>query len=87
VLGAARAVTGVRDVGADQLVGYNNSTAGTASTDTTTASLANANPLRIGSYSASASNFADMELLGVAVFRRALSADELTSIANYYGAS
>jgi hypothetical protein len=41
----------------------------------------------VGASAAGSAKYADMELLGVAVFRRALSADEIASIANYYGAS
>jgi hypothetical protein len=68
------------------MVSYVNGTAGGSTSISTVTSLANAQPLRIGQESDGGST-QDFELLGVAVFRRALSADELTSIANYYGAS
>jgi hypothetical protein len=74
----------VRDTAADTFVSNLNTTAGTPVTDTMTATLANSQPMTVG---VAAGTAADMELLGVAVFRRALSATEIAAIANYYGAS
>jgi hypothetical protein len=84
-LGSLAVSSFVRDVAADLIRPYMGTTALATATDTTTGSLANAQPLQVGR--GGVGIYADMELLGVAVFRRALSADELTSIANYYGAS
>jgi len=85
--GQLAVITGVRNVGSDALTTYLNGTPGASITDTTTATLANAEVMRVGRLSGASTSYADMELLGVAIFRRALSADELTSIANYYGAA
>jgi len=52
--------------------------------DTTTGSLTTTQPLRIGISTAFTSP-SDMELLAVAVFRRALTATEIASINTYYG--
>ena len=79
------AIAGVRDTAADTIRSFNNGLATSAAvTDTTTGSLANTGALRIGA--GSAGNYQDFELLAVAVFRRALTAAELATIATYYGA-
>lgn len=57
----------------------------TTTTDTTTGTLANSSVLRLGAGSYSAVNYLDHEFLGAAVFRRALTASELTEVANYFG--
>jgi hypothetical protein len=85
-LGVPVVVAGVRNVTADTVTAYSNGTAGTPVTDGTTASLANADSLSIGRQNSGASSYIDMELLAVAVFRRALTASELAAIAAYYGA-
>jgi hypothetical protein len=85
--GSLFAVAGVRDITADNLTAYRNGTAGTPVTDTTTGSLANNEVMRIGRLSGGGTDYADMELLAVAVFRRALTAAEIATIATYYGAS
>jgi len=74
----------VRNKSSNGLQMFMDNTAGTAVADTTSGSLASSDALWIGQGSG---GFADMELLAVAVFRRALSAEEITGIANYYGAS
>jgi hypothetical protein len=81
------AISGVRDTVADTIRSFNNglATASTAVTDTTTGSLANTGALRIGGSSTGFGN-QDFECYAVAVFRRALTATELSSIAEYYGA-
>jgi hypothetical protein len=76
----------VRNVAADNLIVYLNGTAGTAVTDTTTGSLSNAEVLRVARLSGAGTEYADMELLAVAVFRRALSAAEISAITAYYQA-
>jgi hypothetical protein len=74
----------VRNVAADNLIVYLNGTAGTAITDTTTGSLSNAEVLRVARLSGAGTEYADMELIAVAVFRRALTSTEITEISNYY---
>ena len=83
-IGALSLRAGVRDVGLDQVIGYVNGSPSTA-VDTTTGSLSNASPLRIGSEAVA--SYQDFTLVAAAVFRRALSAAEIASIATYYGAS
>jgi hypothetical protein len=48
-------------------------------------SLANSEVMRVG-VAATGANYADMELIAVAVFRRALTSTEITTISNYYQA-
>lgn len=77
---------GVRDVTADTLTAYRGSGAGTPVTDTTTATLANTVDFTIGaSGSAVPDGFASMTFYGAAVFRRALTAAELATLANELG--
>jgi hypothetical protein len=76
----------VRNVSADNLIVYLNGTAGTAVTDTTTGLINSADVFRIGRLSGAGTEYADMELLGVAIFRRALSAAEISVITSYYQA-
>jgi hypothetical protein len=74
----------VRNVAADNLTVYLNGTPGTAITDTTTGSLSNAEVLRIARLSGAGTEYADIELIGVALFRRALTATEINQITAYY---
>jgi hypothetical protein len=74
----------VRNVTADNVIVYLNGTAGSAVTDTTTGSLSNAEVLRIARLSDAGTEYADMELVSVAVFRRALTATEIAQITAYY---
>jgi hypothetical protein len=76
----------VRNVTADNVVVYLNGTAGTEVTDTTTGSLSNAEVLRIARLAGAGTEYADMELLAVAIFRRVLSAAEISAITAYYQA-
>ena len=55
-------------------------------TDTTTATLANAEVMRLGRLSGAGTEYNDMELVAAAIFRRALTADEITTLYNYYTA-
>ena len=82
--GALSTVAAIRDVGADNQTTYSNATASTPTADTTNGILTNTTPFRVGRYGVSGLN-ADMELLAVAVFRRALTATEIASINTYYG--
>jgi hypothetical protein len=63
-----------------------NGTLSTTASTSAIGSLANANVLTINKRSISASFFNDSEMYAVAIFRRALTATELTTIYNYYTA-
>jgi hypothetical protein len=78
-------IAAVRNVATDTITAYQSSSANAGATDTTTLTLANAQVMRIGRLSGASGNYADMELLAAMVFRRALSATELSAIATYYG--
>ncbi len=67
------------------ITSYLGSTAGTPVTITATGTYANSEVMRIGRLSGAGTNYADMELIAALVFRRALSATELSAIATYYG--
>ena len=82
--GAVSVVAGVRDTTADTLTVYLNGTAGTPVTDTTTSSSANAEVLRIGRLSGAGTEYADMELMAAAVWRRALTAAEISALSAYF---
>jgi hypothetical protein len=74
----------IRNVATDTLTVYLNNSAGTSVTDTTTGSLSNAEVLRIARLSGAGTEYADMELVSVAVGRRAISLNEIASIVSYY---
>lgn len=74
----------VRSVAADTVTTYLNATAGTPATDTTTGSLANAEVMRIGRLSGAGTEYSDMEVLAAAVWRRALTANEIATIVARY---
>jgi hypothetical protein len=82
--GALTVTAAVRNVTADTLTVYLNGTAGTAITDTTTATLANSEVMRVGRLSGAGTEYSDMELVAVAVFRRALTSGEITALTTYY---
>lgn len=84
VSGTLTSLTAVRNVTTDNTIVYLNGTAGTAVTDTTTLTLANSEVLRVGRLSGAGTEYNDMELVAAAIFRRALSATEITTITNYY---
>jgi hypothetical protein len=86
VVGELTVLAAVRDVAADTLTVIRNGSAGSPVTDTTTGSLSNAEVLRIARLSGAGTEYSDMELVGVAVFRRALTATEITAITTYYQA-
>jgi hypothetical protein len=81
--GAVSAVTGVRSVSGDTVTPYLNGVAGTPVTDTTTTTLANALPLRVGRTGGTGSTYSDMEGFAFLVFRRALSATEITVLSDW----
>jgi hypothetical protein len=68
-------VAGVRNVGDDDVEAFTRGVgSGSPTTDTTTLTLANALPLRIGASShAVPASFGDFEFIGAAIFREALS--------------
>jgi hypothetical protein len=84
--GILNTIAGVRNVSTDNTIVYLNGTAGTAVTDTTTATLANAEVMRLGRLSGAGTEYNDMELVAAAIFRRALTAAEITTLYNYYTA-
>jgi len=71
--GVRSVVAAVRDVVADTVTVYTDGVAGTPVADTTTATLANAEELRLGRLSGAGTNYLDALIGGGAVFRRALS--------------
>lgn len=79
--GVTTVVGGVRNVADDDIEAFTaGSGSGSPTTDSTTATLANAHTLRIGRLSSTGSNYADMEFLGAAVFDVALTDAEVASI-------
>jgi hypothetical protein len=78
--GALHTVAGVRNVSADTLATYVNGTATTLSTDTTTGSLANSLSMRVGRLAGAGTSYTDMEVYGAALFRRALTAAEISAL-------
>jgi hypothetical protein len=84
--GTAVMSVAIRNTETDQVIAYTRvGSAATTGTDTTTTSIANNLAMRIGRRAGSGTNYADVELLAAMVFRRALSAAELSAIAAYYG--
>jgi hypothetical protein len=73
----------VRDTVADTVQTFRNSTGSTATNDNTTATVANASPMRIGRYSSS-TVYSDMELVAAAVWRRALNTNEIATLVARY---
>jgi hypothetical protein len=85
-VGTVNVMTGVRDRANLLLRTYNNGTASTTVADTTTITLTNTSPLRIGSQLGTFfATTTDFELLAVAIFRRALSGTEIATINTYFG--
>lgn len=83
--GVATMYAAVRDTAADLFTYYATSSPGTPVTDVTTATSVNAEVLRIGRGSGGAGGAADIEFLGAAIFRRALTAGELATLASELG--
>jgi hypothetical protein len=74
-------LAGVRSAGF--ITAYSNGVAGTAVADTTTATLANANAMRVGRLAAAGTSYTDMEFTAAAVFRRVLTAAEITQVSDW----
>ena len=86
VLGGVTTFAGVRNVATQKLQHYSNGVASPEQNETV-ADLTNGSELRIGRTSTGAGlNASDMELLAVAIFRRALTATDITQITAYYQA-
>lgn len=84
--GTAITAMAIRDVTADRWYAFHNSVARPAGApDASTASLAGTQAFRIGRRAGAGTNYADMEFLGAAVFREALSDADLASLAQEFG--
>ena len=81
--GRAITVTGVRNVATDQIVVYVDDTPGTAVTDTTTGTLANAQPLQAAR--GASGQAANVEFFGGGVWRKALTAAEVGRLPGEFG--
>lgn len=81
--GAASFIAVARDPVADQVQGSLNGSAYATASDTTTGALSNSSPLRIGAVGAV---YLDFEWQFAAVFRRALTASEISMLATYAAA-
>ena len=66
------------------LTPYANAIAGSTGNISALGNMTNTLPLRIGSDSSIVGGNADMEFIAAAIFRRALTASEITTINNYY---
>ena len=84
--GAVKSIGMVVNRSAQTLASFAGSTLSATASTASVGSLANARPMRIGSNTVGG-EVQDFECLAVAVFRRALSATEIATIATYYGAS
>lgn len=82
--GALSIVTAVRNVTADTVQTFLGNTGGTAITDATTTTSANAEVMRIGRLSGAGTGYSDFEVLAAAVWRRALNANEIATIVARY---
>lgn len=81
--GQALVVAGVLDRGAVTGSVYLNGTLASSGSAASLGSLANADALRIGRFSGASTSYQDFEFVAAAIFRRALSAAEITTITNY----
>lgn len=83
-LGTLAVFAGVVDRSTQRNTAYANNTAGTPINIAAIGSVANALPLRIGVVSDAVAGINDMELVAAAVWRRALTANEIATIAAAY---
>jgi hypothetical protein len=74
----------VRNTSTDVVTSYVNGTAGTPLSDTTTTTLSTSQAMRVGRLAGAGTGYSDMEFIAGAVFRRALTATEITLLSNYY---
>lgn len=84
-VGLASSIVGVRSVAADTLETFVDSVSGGSTNDTTTATLTNVEALRIGRFSGAGLNYADMEFIGAALWRLALSASDVARLDQEFG--
>jgi hypothetical protein len=84
--GVLRLFALVRDVGADTITTFRNSTAGTPVTDTTTGYICRTGNFMVGRDGGSA-NYGTFDCLAVAFCRTALTSSDLADICTYYGVS
>lgn len=80
VLGMA---TGIRNTTTDLTYVYNNTFMGVPAVDSTIGTLSNTAPLTIGSQHYNTTGYADMELAAVAIWRRALTDQEIKTVKEY----
>lgn len=80
-------IVGVRDKAGSGLSGYVNNFTNAATSDTSTGTLANSEVFRVGRLSGSGTSYFDGEVVAVAVWRRALTADEIALVTQYYNLS
>lgn len=78
--GQAFTVGLVRDVVADAVTSYQNGVLQNSNSDTTTATSANSEPVRIGADGGAAALFLDGEFFGAAVFRERLTVEEINEV-------
>ncbi len=77
-------LTGIVNRTAQTVAALNGTTSGSASSTTSVGTLSNALPLRIGRLSGAGSQYSDMELVAVAVFRRVLPTNETATVVARY---
>jgi hypothetical protein len=83
-LNTLNVMASVRDVEADRLRMSINNGAVFEAVDTTTGSLANSLPMRVGRVAGTGGTYNDFELTAAAVFRRVLTPSEINLLTSYY---
>ena len=85
--GALSNIAGVWNRSGNTLTGYLNGTATATTSISAVGAISNTNVMRIGARGdASPGRYNDFEVIAAAVFRRALTAAEITTLTNYYTA-
>ena len=85
--GSFATIVGIRNTTTNTITSQTNTTAGTAVTDTTNRNLTTVAPLSVGRRGigvAGSATYQDFEFVAAAVFRRVLSAPEITTLRTYY---
>jgi hypothetical protein len=85
--GSFATIVGIRNTTTNTITSQTNTTAGTAVTDTTNRNLTTVAPLSVGRRGigvAGSATYQDFEFVAAAVFRRVLSAPEITTLQTYY---
>lgn len=83
--GLAVVLSGVRSVASDNLQAFIDSASDGASVDTTTASLAGTDVLRVGRRSGADTLYGSFEFVGAAIWREALSTSDITALQAEFG--